>query len=104
MGRICERRILAGDMYGAFAEGRPAGFIGIHSEGSLGMLFVEEAYRGRGIGASLEAFGVNRILEKGRTPFVYVEDRNELSLRLQEKLGFIQAKKTFFWLEKSACK
>lgn len=97
-------RILAGDMYGAFAEGRPAGFIGIHSEGSLGMLFVEEAYRGRGIGASLEAFGVNRILEKGRTPFVYVEDRNELSLKLQEKLGFIQAKKTFFWLEKSACK
>ena len=60
-------RIQAGAMYGAFVEGRQVGFMGIHSEGSLGMLFVEEAFRRQGIASSLEAYAVNRMLEKGWT-------------------------------------
>nr|WP_304442847.1 GNAT family N-acetyltransferase [uncultured Acetatifactor sp.] len=87
-------------MYGAFLEGRQVGFVGTHDEGSLGMLFVEEPFRGRGIGASLEAYVVNRMLERGQTPYGHVAVGNAASERLQERLGFYKAEKTFWWLEK----
>ncbi len=94
-------RIQAGAMYGAFAEGRQVGFVGIHSEGSLGMLFVEGAFRGQGIASSLEACVVNRMLEKGWTPYGHISAGNTASEKLQEKLGFYKAEKTFWWLEKT---
>lgn len=93
-------RLLNGVMYGAFVEERLVAFIGIHDEGSLGMLYVEEPYRGRGIAASLEAYSVNRMLERGWIPYGNVIAGNEASVRLQEKLGFYQAKDTFWWMEK----
>lgn len=93
-------RIQAGAMYGAFLEGRQIGFVGIHDEGSLGMLFVEKDFRGRGVGASLEAYAVNRMLERGQTPYGHVAVGNAASQRLQEGLGFYKAEKTFWWLEK----
>lgn len=99
-GGYVRERILAGAMYGAFLEGRQVGFVGIHDEGSLGMLFVEEPFRGRGIGASLEAYVVNRMLERDWTPYGHVAVGNAASERLQERLGFYKAEKTFWWLEK----
>ena len=93
-------RLLAGVMYGAFADDRLAGFIGMHSEGSLGMLYVDEAQRRQGLAASLVAYAVNRMLERGWTPYGHVITGNEASMRLQEKLGFYQAKNTFWWVEK----
>ena len=93
-------RIQSGAMFGAFIEGRQAGFVGIHSEGSLGMLFVEEAFRGQKIASSLEAYAVNRMLEKGWTPYGHIAAGNTASEKLQEKLGFYKAEKTFWWLEK----
>ena len=92
-------RLLAGVMYGAFVENYPVGFIGMHDEGSLGMLYVEESYRGRGLAASLEAYSVNRMLEQGFVPYGHVIAGNEASMKLQEKLGFYQAKDTFWWME-----
>ena len=92
-------RLFAGVMYGAFVENQLVGFIGIHDEGSLGMLYVEEPYRGRGIAASLEAYGANRMLERGWIPYGHVIAGNETSMRLQERLGFYQAKDTFWWME-----
>ena len=94
-------RIQAGAMYGAFAEERIVGFAGIHSEGSLGMLFVEEPFRRQGIAAALEACAVNRMLEKGWTPYGQISAENTASIKLQEKLGFYRAEKTFWWLEKT---
>lgn len=94
-------RIVSGSMYGAFAEGKVIGFMGIHSEGSMGMLFVEEEYRGQGIASSLEAYVINRLLERGRTPYGHVYVRNEISAKLQEKLGLYKASRRFTWLERS---
>jgi len=93
-------RIHAGAMWGAVAEGSLAGFVGVHREGSLGMLYVEENFRGQGIGQSLEAYAVNRMLERGFTPYGYVAAGNFPSEHLQEKLGFYKAEKKFWWLEK----
>lgn len=93
-------RLLAGCLYGAFVEERLVGFIGMHDEGSLGILYVEEAYRRQGIAASLEAFSVNRMLERGWIPYGHVIVGNETSMSLQESLGFYQAKETFWWMER----
>ena len=39
--------------FGAFVDGQLAGFVGEHSEGSMGMLEIFPAYRRRGLGYSL---------------------------------------------------
>ncbi|MCI8287062.1 MAG: tRNA (guanosine(37)-N1)-methyltransferase TrmD [Lachnospiraceae bacterium] len=93
-------RIRAGALYGAFEEERLIGFAGVHRGGSLGMLYVEESRRGRGIGESLEAYVVNQMLGKGRTPYLYVDEKDIAMYRLQEKLGFYKARKNFLWLKK----
>lgn len=93
-------RLRAKALYGAFVEGRLAGFVGSHSDGSLGILYVEEACRRQGLGASLEAFGINRHLELGYVPYAHVFADNEPSLRLQERLGLYLSKESIWWLER----
>lgn len=94
-------RITAGALYGAFTEdGGLVGVAGMHQDGSLGMPYVEKEYRGRGIGASLESYAVNRMLEKGWTPYGHVTVGNRSCEKLQEKLGFYRAEKTFWRMEK----
>lgn len=95
-----EERILAGFLYGAFDGEKIVGFAGMHGEGSMGLLYVDEAYRGRGIAESLEAYVVNRMLERGWTPYGHVIEGNEISEHLQEKLGFYKAGKKVWWLKK----
>lgn len=93
--KIC---IELGNMYGAFEDNELLGFIGMHREGSIGLLHVDEMHRGEGIAAALEAFMVNLMLKKGWTPYGHVVCGNEASERLQEKLGFYKAEKTVWWL------
>ncbi len=95
-----EARIREGVMYGAFVEDKQVGFMGMHNEGSLGLLYVEEAYRRRGIALSLEAYMINRTLEKGWIPYGHVIVGNEESFALQERLGLYRSDKTVWWLEK----
>jgi tRNA (guanine37-N1)-methyltransferase len=85
-------------LYGAFAEGKLVGFIGIHSEGSAGLLYVDNAYRGQGIGRSLEAYLMNRHLEKGWVPYGHVTTQNADSVGLQESMGLYRADKKLWWL------
>lgn len=93
--KIC---IELGNLYGAFSDGQIVGFIGMHREGSIGLLYVDEEYRGQGIAGMLEAFMVNRMLKRGWTPYGHVVCGNEASQKLQEKLGFYKAGKTMWWL------
>lgn len=93
-------RIAAKAMYGAYVEGKLAGFVGMHDEGSMGMLFVEEKYRRLGIGESLEAYNINRICEKGWTPYAHIIVGNDVSMHLQERLGMYAAENPIWWLGK----
>lgn len=99
-GRCVKERILAGAVYGAFLEEKLVGFGGFHADGGLGMLYVEENSRRRGIGASLEAFVINRMLEKGWTPYGHIGTDNIAALGLQERLGLYFAPKNFCRMEK----
>ena len=93
-----KERLNAGVMYGAFDEDRIIGFIGIHNEGSMGMLFVEEAYRKKGVGASLESYLINLQISNGLTPYCHIIEGNDKSLALQEKLGLYVADTPLWWI------
>lgn len=93
-------RIQSKCMYGAYVEDKLVGFVGVHDDGGMGMLFVEEAYRGSGIGSSLEAYNVNRQREAGYIPYANIVVDNALSIKLQEKLGLYLSKDTVWWTGK----
>lgn len=88
-----------GNIYGAFVDSRLAGFVGMHREGSIGLLYVDEEYRGMGVAKSLEAFMLNRCMAKGWTPYGHVVRGNRASERLQESLGLYKAKNEISWLK-----
>ena len=91
-------RIEKGWMFGAFVDETLAGFIGMHTEGGLGMLEVFPEFRGRGIATALETYAINLSLEQGYTPFGQVVEDNQISRRLQEKLGLYFAKEPVYWV------
>lgn len=106
--RACGRaylrqRLLAGAMFGVYITGvevSPVGFIGIHEDGSMGMLYVDEAYRRQGLASSLEGWLVNRQLKRGETPYCRVEEGNLAAVCLQEKLNLCLCGEPMWWLEK----
>ena len=93
-------RILNKAIYGAFIENKPVGFIGLHDDGSSGMLYVEEEHRRQHIGDSLVAFHTNHMLENGFIPYAHIITDNKISLKMQEKLGYYVAGQTIYWLGK----
>lgn len=95
-----EERLRSRVLYGAFVNEELAGFIGMHDEGSIGMLHVKEKFRRKGIAAALEADAINRTLALGWLPFGQVYAENAESLALQEKLGLRVSKEKLYWMEK----
>ena len=87
-------------LWGAFADGELAGFIGWHEEGSEGLLEVLPEYRRRGLALALEKRIVNIDLERGHTPFGQIFLWNNASRHLQEKLGMDFADGHICWLWK----
>lgn len=95
-----KERIACGAMFGAFAGDVLAGFIGIHDDGSIGMLEVLEEYRGKQIGKALEVYLCNKVLEMGQIPYGQVVAGNEASRKLQESLGLHLSKTPVVWMWK----
>lgn len=94
-----QRRIRQGALVGAFVGEKLAGFIGTHSEGSVGMLTVLPEYRRMHIGMALETYMLNREIEQGHIPYAQVLADNEVSERLQRKMGLYRAKERIVWVE-----
>lgn len=97
-GAYIAERIRAGRMWGIFEEDRLAGFIGTHTEGSMGMLEVLPDYRRRGYGIALERFLIAWQLSQGWIPFGHVIDGNEASAHLQRKAGLTRAGLPAIWV------
>jgi len=87
-------------LYGAFLDGKLAGYIGRHPEGSIGLLQVAPEYRRRKIAKALETYMINLSLEIGHVPFTEVVVGNDKSIALQESLGLCFAKNLIYWMEK----
>lgn len=93
-------RIAAGRMWGLFEGDELAGFIGMHSEGSIGMLEVLPQFRRRGYGFLLEAYVLNLHIKNGWIPYCHVIDGNDPSNSLQAKLGYTKAGLPAIWIHK----
>ena len=97
-GPYLTSRIAAGRMWGLFDGGRLAGFVGTHSEGSMGLLEVFPEFRRKGYGLALEQYLIAWHLSRGWTPFGHVIDGNEASICLQKKAGMVCAGLPTIWL------
>lgn len=97
-------RIEAGAVYGAFLGDNTintlAGIIGIHEEGSIGMLYVKPQYRHQKFAKALETYAFNRALENGWIPYGQIIVGNEPSMRLQESMGMHFSKSSVYWMTK----
>ena len=96
-------RIEAGAVYGAFlcdntADNALAGIIGIHEEGSIGMLYVKPQYRHQKLATALETYAFNRALENGWIPYGQIIVGNEASMKLQERMGLHFSKSSVYWM------
>ncbi|MDO4266726.1 MAG: GNAT family N-acetyltransferase [Eubacteriales bacterium] len=97
-GRIAEKKL-----WGLFEKNGDreelAGFAGIHSEGSMGLLEVLPAYRRKGYAMRLEQFLIGWHLEHGLVPFCQIVIGNEASIALQKKLGIELSEAPMHWME-----
>lgn len=87
-------------MYGAYIENELVGFMGIHEDGSLGLLYVDKAYRRQRLGEALVCYLTNLQKKCEMTPYAHIISDNMASLGLQEKIGYYVAEQTIFWLGK----
>ena len=79
--------IAKGELFAAEYEGKLAGFMGLHADGSMGLLEIFPEYRKLGIGRAIEKYLINFCLDRGWTPYGQVFCGNEKSFSLQEHLG-----------------
>ena len=93
-------RMEAGQLWGLFEDGQLAAFIGVHHEGSMGILEVLPEYRRRGLAMALEGWLIRWHLERGWTPFCHVYEDNPASHALQKKLGLTPAPEQVVWLHR----
>lgn len=85
-------------MLGAWYKGRLAGFMGTHSDGSMGLLEVLPEYRRLGIGKALEFELIRKLRIEGRRTYGNIVKANELSLMIHQKIGSMISPEPVYWL------
>ena len=85
-------------VFGLRDKGKLFAFIGLHEDYAMGMLYVLPEYRRQGWGERLERALTARVLAMGELPYGQVFSGNEVSMRLQEKLGFVRCSDKIFWM------
>ena len=78
-------------------EGEIMAFIGEHPEHAMGMLYVDENHRRKGIGTVLEKALINKFLDEGKVPFDHVVLDNYKSMNLQRSLGMTLDEGFLYW-------
>ncbi|HBF86226.1 MAG TPA: hypothetical protein DDW54_00945 [Clostridiales bacterium] len=89
--------------FGFFAvriDGKIAGYIGRHDEGSIGILEVMPEYRNRKIGSFLVYTAAEELKKEGKIAYAQIVESNEKSLNMHLKIGVVPSEKFIFWLEK----
>lgn len=85
-------------LWGLFHDGQLAGFIGMHREGSMGILEIKKEYQRRGYGSLLESYLINELLKQKKVPYCQVVVGNEASLALQRKLNMTLSTTYSYWV------
>lgn len=85
-------------IWGLYEGKALAGFIGLHEQGSMGMLEILPEFRRKGYGYALEAHLIAVHLQRGWLPYCHVVEGNTASLALQAKLGMQCAETPTIWI------
>ena len=85
------------EVIGIFENNELAGIVGRHPEGCIGMLLVFEKHRGKGYATILEKAKINDLIDRKQRVFNEVVDGNEISIKIQTKLGYIRGSKLLYW-------
>lgn len=93
-----ENRINAGVFIKLTENENIIGFIGEHSEGTLGFLTVIEKYRNKGYASILLNTKIHEKQQKGELAYSHIITNNEKSINLHKKLGFTILDETITWL------
>ncbi len=93
--------VKAGNIWGVISDDKLVAMAGCHNDGSMGLLTVDENYRGKGLAKALETFIINKSLEMGLIPYAMVAKDNLASNRLQDSLGLYRAKSPVWIFEKN---
>lgn len=85
-------------MLGAWYQGNLAGFMGTHSDGTMGLLEVLPEYRRLGIGKALESELIRKLRTEGRRTYGNIFKDNPLSLAIHKKMGVLISSDPIYWL------
>ncbi len=96
-----EQAIFEERIFGLRDNGKLFAFIGLHEDHAMGMLHILPEYRRQGWGERLERALIAKVLAMGELPYGHVFTNNDASIRLQEKLGFVQCSDKVYWMWKS---
>lgn len=93
-----EDRVAKGCLWGGFVNQKCVGFVGIHDDGSMGLLQVLKRWQGQGYGHELLAFMTNHYLDENWIPYSQITVDNERSIQLHRSLGYRLSDKKVIWL------
>ncbi|MGD0230586.1 MAG: GNAT family N-acetyltransferase [Syntrophorhabdales bacterium] len=81
-------RIEGGPSAGVRDSGKLVAWLMTQDDGSIGVLHVLEEYRKKGYARDLTVYLVLKLRERGKIPFVHIEEENIKSMNLALKIGF----------------
>ena len=64
----------------------------------MGLLEILPEHKRKGYGTQIEAFLINEALRRGKIPYAEIVKGNDISVKLQEKLGLEFCKTPIWWL------
>ncbi len=87
-------------MLGLVKDNSLIGFIGIHEEGTMGFLFIDETQRHKGYAYFLEATLIQSLLNEKKLAYCQIATTNKASIALHQKFEFTFLNDTYYWLGK----
>ncbi|MFZ2258523.1 MAG: GNAT family N-acetyltransferase [Clostridiaceae bacterium] len=92
------RERIAEGMLGAWYKNELAGFMGTHSDSTMGLLEVLPQYRRLGIGKALEHEMMKKLRSQGRRTYGNIMKDNPMSYMIHEKMGALISQRPIYWL------
>lgn len=90
--------ILEGWLFGLYENEKLAGFIGRHTDGSMGLLEVLPDYKRKHYATYLLLYMCEEYQKRGWVAYSQVEVKNEASLKLHQKMGATKSDSAVIWL------
>lgn len=88
----------SGEFFTAYDGDTFVGYIGIHKDGSMGLLHVFSEFRGKGYGSELASMLINYQLDRKRIPYGQIVVGNTASIEMNKSIGFRLSTTTLYWL------